>query len=564
MYLNFKQQEKKLFQNIKNIYKIENYTKITKFKKLNLLGKINIFCNKGYYTKYKKNNLFLKNLSIIKKKKIQNGFILKKNLFKFAKNFIYFDKNKKSKKNNNKNRYKDLFIIFKKSHLLEYNDKKHYIIHFYLDNILFKKWICFIKEYNKYAHYLIFNTSKKFKTQIWHNVIFYNCKKTKDLICYRFDTKRKKYKFLEKYFFKRLNFFLKKYNFLLFFYNLYFKKKKKWISLFFKKNLNLNFENILNKKIITKFLILRKSNKSFFRNFNFHFLKKLEFKKNYIKIIKNKKRSLLYFKFLKSLKDFQLKFKNFSKYKDLKISKYDHKVKKKYNFIKFKTLIKTNKKKPIKNFVKKNKINLRRVLKKKSKFKKHILIFWFFFKNVKLKKYKLQHFKKKYFIFFRFYKFLIDSKKKYKKKKNYIKYNNFRKNFWNIESRLNIFLVRIGFLKNITQSNFLLIKKGIFINNKIANNIFKQIKINDILQISYFMLFFFKLLYKDKKRMNFFLIQKLLKKKKSPFYLEINEKIKTCLLLYKPIPKKNDLKIIKKFNFFFYKFLFLFLKKKTF
>ena len=139
--------------------------------------------------------------------------------------------------------------------------------------------------------------------------------------------------------------------------------------------MNLNFENILNKKIITKFLILRKSNKSFFRNFNFHFLKKLEFKKNYIKIIKNKKRSLIYFKFLKSLKDFQLKFKNFSKYKDLKISKYDHKVKKKYNFIKFKTLIKTNKKKPIKNFVKKNKFNLRRVLKKKSKFKKHILIF---------------------------------------------------------------------------------------------------------------------------------------------------------------------------------------------
>jgi hypothetical protein len=139
--------------------------------------------------------------------------------------------------------------------------------------------------------------------------------------------------------------------------------------------LNLNFENISNKKIITKFLILRKNNKSFFRNFNFHFLKKLEFKKNYIKIIKNKKRSLLYFKFLKSIKDFQLKFKNFSKYKDLKTSKYDHKVKKKYNFIKFKTLIKTNKKKPIKNFVKKNKFNLRRVLKKKSKFKKNILIF---------------------------------------------------------------------------------------------------------------------------------------------------------------------------------------------
>ena len=77
-------------------------------------------------------------------------------------------------------------------------------------------------------------------------------------------------------------------------------------------------------------------------------------------------------------------------------------------------------------------------------------------------------------------------------------------------------------------------------------------------------MFFLKLFYKKKKKLNFFLIQKLLKKKKSPFYLEINEKIKTCLLLYKPFPKKNDLKSIKKFNFFFYKFLFLFLKKKTF
>jgi ribosomal protein S4 len=125
-------------------------------------------------------------------------------------------------------------------------------------------------------------------------------------------------------------------------------------------------------------------------------------------------------------------------------------------------------------------------------------------------------------------------------------------------------LVRVGFLKNIIQSNFLISKGAIFINNKTVINSSKHIKINDILQISYFMMFFLKFLYKKKKNLNFFLIQKLLKKKKSPFYLEINEKIKTCLLLYKPLPKKNDLRSIKKFNFFFYKFLFLFLKKKTF
>ncbi len=559
MYLNYIQDKNK-FKNIKDIYIVENYKKLDKFKKLNVLGKINIFL-KGY-KKYKKNNLVLKSLSLFKK--IKKISFYKKKLFKFIKNFVYFDKNKKSKKKNNKsNLYKELSIIFKKSKIVKDNKKNYYNIYFFLNGVMFKKWVCFIKDYNRYAHYLIFRTRKKFKTQIWHNVIFYNCKKTKNLICYRFNNKKEKYKYLDKYFFKRLDFISKKYNFLLSFYNIYYKKKKKWISLFLKNNKNLNFQINFNKKIIINFLILRKHNKFFKKNFNFYFLKSLELKKRNTKIKKNKKRSQRYFKILKSIKEFQLRFKNYNRYKHLDTLKFDHSLKKKYNFTKFKN-IKKKKNKQIKKFINKNKFNMRRILKKKTKFKKNILIFWFFFKNMKLKKYKLQHFKKKYFIFFRFYSNLINSKKKNKIKKKYIKFNNFKKNFWSLESKLNIFLVRVGFLKNITQSNFLISKGAIFINNKIVISSSKQIKINDILQISYFMMFFLKFLYKKKKNLNFFLIQKLLKKKKSPFYLEINEKIKTCLLLYKPLPKKNDLKSIKKFTFFFYKFLFLFLKKKTF
>ena len=46
--------------------------------------------------------------------------------------------------------------------------------------------------------------------------------------------------------------------------------------------------------------------------------------------------------------------------------------------------------------------------------------------------------------------------------------------------------------------------------------------------------------------------------------LEINEKIQTYLLLYKPVPKKLNIVKIQKFSLFFYKYIFLFLKKKTF
>jgi hypothetical protein len=136
----------------------------------------------------------------------------------------------------------------------------------------------------------------------------------------------------------------------------------------------LNFQINYNKKIIINFLIIRKHNKFFKKNFNFYFLKSLELKKKYVKIKRNKKRSQRYFKILKSIKDFQLKFKNYNRYKHLDVLKFDPVLKKKYNFIKFKNKIK-NKKKKIKKFINKNKFNMRRILKKKTKFKKNILIF---------------------------------------------------------------------------------------------------------------------------------------------------------------------------------------------
>ena len=104
MYLNYIQDKKK-FKNIKDIYTIENFRKIDKLKKLNVSGKINVFL-KGF-KKYKKKNFFLKVLSTIKNLKKINFY--KKKLFKFMKNFLYFDKNKKSKK-------KTIKIIFIKNY----------------------------------------------------------------------------------------------------------------------------------------------------------------------------------------------------------------------------------------------------------------------------------------------------------------------------------------------------------------------------------------------------------------------------------------------------------------
>jgi hypothetical protein len=203
-------------------------------------------------------------------------------------------------------------------------------------------------------------------------------------------------------------------------------------------------------------------------------------------------------------------------------------------------------------------------LKKKKTFKKKTLFFWFFFNQKPFFKYKLKHFFKKFLIFFNFHKTLILKKKKKKTKNNFIKKKLFQHFFWDIESRINIFLVRVGFLKNLNQSNFCIKKKFIFINNK--NNLCFNFKVkkNDLIQISYFLNFFLNIFSKKNIFINFFLIQRLVKKKKNLFFLEINKNIQSCLILYKPKPKNLDFKRINKFNFFFYKYLFYFLKKKKF
>jgi hypothetical protein len=69
---------------------------------------------------------------------------------------------------------------------------------------------------------------------------------------------------------------------------------------------------------------------------------------------------------------------------------------------------------------------------------------------------------------------------------------------------------------------------------------------------------------KKKNIFIFFLFQKMLKKNKSPFYIELNNNIQACFLLFKPEPIKLNIINIEKFNFFFYKYIFYYIKKKTF
>ena len=56
----------------------------------------------------------------------------------------------------------------------------------------------------------------------------------------------------------------------------------------------------------------------------------------------------------------------------------------------------------------------------------------------------------------------------------------------------------------------------------------------------------------------------MLKKNKSPFYIELNNNIQACFLLFKPEPIKLNIINIEKFNFFFYKYIFYYIKKKNF
>ena len=88
----------------------------------------------------------------------------------------------------------------------------------------------------------------------------------------------------------------------------------------------------------------------------------------------------------------------------------------------------------------------------------------------------------RFFLRFRFHNILVNSKKK-KKKKHFTKYTLFKNNFWFFESKINIFLVRIGFIKNLTQSNFLIKKQGVSLNNQLVDVYNKKI-LKDCFKVS--------------------------------------------------------------------------------
>ena len=533
--------------NLNNKYIVKNQ------KKNNNDNKKITFYNHLYYNKsflIKKFKKTLVNFSSLKKKKTKI-FFLKKNLLKIEKKYKYFNFFKKIGKKKNQKRFKtrsqlDIRMFLTKNFNNKKKQKQEFKLKIYKKKKIHKKIFCYVKFYNKYLSRFAFMTKKKRRVQVW-NFLFFFKKRNKNYInCIKFFNFRAQNNFFNKLYsdkktfykkkiirFKTLEETLNKFEFLkLILVNFCFKKDLKSLHLFFlyRNFLSRAFKNNKIKYKIYKYKLFSLKKRASFYNAKGQIYKFLKTKKTLI----NSK-----FKIPKS--NFLKKFKLLKK-KNLKInSKLG--INKKKNIIK-------------KKFKKKN-------IKKKKNFKKIHLLFWLFFKEKKVTKYKLKTFFKKYLIFFRFHKNLVISKKK-KKKKKFVKVSLFKNHFWFFESKLNIFLVRIGFVKNLNQSNFLIKKDGISINNKLINDFNKKILINDSIQLAFYLFFYFKSFIKEKNKLVFFYILKNIKKNKSPFYLEINEKIQTCFLLYKPSPKKFSLKKIQKFSFFFYKFLFLFLKKKTF
>lgn len=190
--------------------------------------------------------------------------------------------------------------------------------------------------------------------------------------------------------------------------------------------------------------------------------------------------------------------------------------------------------------------------------------FWFIFFNLKNKKYyKIKFFFKKYLIFNTFYNKFIFSKFK----KKLFKKKLFKDFFWNLESRVDIFLIRNGFIKNLQQSIFILKNKGVYINGLCVDKNYSKIKSYDIVQILYSYLLFFKLFSIKKKETFkfFFFFRNFFLKKKYPFYIEKNYKTNSCIIFFKPEPFFNIFNNnLLNFNFFFYRYLFYFIKKKTF
>jgi len=202
---------------------------------------------------------------------------------------------------------------------------------------------------------------------------------------------------------------------------------------------------------------------------------------------------------------------------------------------------------------------------KKTKYKKNFMKFWFVFYNLKFKKYyKLSFFFKKYLIFNKFFNkiFLKNFTK------NFIIKNKLKSFFWNLESRIDFFLVRSGFIKNLKQSRYVINNFGVMLNNIKIKKIHLKIKTNDILQVNFYFLIFYNFIfnkYKLNKDKFFFVYNFLVHKTKYPFYLEKNNKIKSSIIIFKPEPDFNcfNNKFLT-FNFFFYKYIYYFVKKKTF
>jgi hypothetical protein len=111
----------------------------------------------------------------------------------------------------------------------------------------------------------------------------------------------------------------------------------------------------------------------------------------------------------------------------------------------------------------------------------------------------------------------------------------------------------------------------VYINGKVKIINYWKVKELDIIQIFFYYIIFFNLfkkkIFKFKNFKGFFLFyfKNNFLKLKYPFYIEKNKIINTCILLFKPEPFFNVFKVGSiNFNFFFYKYLFYFMKKKTF
>ena len=95
----------------------------------------------------------------------------------------------------------------------------------------------------------------------------------------------------------------------------------------------------------------------------------------------------------------------------------------------------------------------------------------------------------------------------------------FKNFFWKIESRIDIFLIRNGFTRNLIQTNFILNNKGILINSNLVTKNYKSVNINDIIQITLDYFLFLNLFLKKNLKKNLYMVTSLIFLKKKIFVL---------------------------------------------